>query len=477
MTYATGTIGADLRQHLRGEVWAAGDDGYDGARTVWNGAVDHRPAAVARCADTRDVRTAVLAARHHGLGVSVRGGGHDWAGRAIRAGGVVVDLSAMRGVRIDPRPSPRETEPDRAGADLEAVAAAQGGALASDLLDQAAAHGLATAAGAVRGVGMAGLAMAGGYGGLIGRFGLTLDNLVSAEVVLADGSTVHAGRNGDPELLWALQGGGGNFGVVTATRFRLHRLGPVLGGMVMYPVEQAEQVLRGYREQLAAAPDELTVMAGLITGPGGAPVVFLAPTWSGDLGAGETALAPLTRLGTPLMTGLAPMPYPELLRLFEAGSPAGNRYALGTRWLPALTDDAITALVEAAIARPSPGSLLALHQFHGAAARVAPDAIAFALRRDHLLAEVIAAWNPDDAADPQLAWVERATTSLAPGAIPGGYPNILGPEDTDRTRLSYAGNLDRLLAAKRRYDPDGLFSAVGALTPVTGAGSNLDPAT
>ncbi len=475
MTYATGSIGADLRQHLRGDVWQAGDDGYDGARAVWNGAVDHRPAVVARCADTRDVRTAILAARSHGLGVSVRGGGHDWAGRAIRPGGVVLDLSGMRGVRIDPHPRRSEAETDQAEPAQEGVAEAQGGARASDLLDPAAAHGLATAAGAVRDVGMAGLAMAGGYGGLVGRFGLALDNLVSAKVVLADGSTVHAGPHGDLELLWALRGGGGNFGVVTATRFRLHRLGPVLGGMVMYPVEQAEQVLCGYREQLAAAPDELTVMAGLLTGPGGAPVVFLAPTWSGDLAAGETALAPLTRLGTPLMTGLAPTPYPELLRMFEAGSAAGNGYALGTRWLPELTDGAIAALIEAAIARPSPGSLLALHHFHGAAARIAPDATAFALRREHLLAEVIAAWTPGEAAAPQLTWVEQATAALAPGALPGGYPNILGPGDTDRTRLAYAGNLDRLLAAKRRYDPDGLFSAVGALTPGSGAGPSPDP--
>ena len=327
------TIGIELRRALHGPVWEFGDDGYDAARTVWNGAVDHRPAVVARCADTDDVRAALLAAHRYGLPVSVRGGGHDWAGRAIREGGLVIDLSAMRGVRVDP---------------ASAVAEAQGGALAADLLDAAAPHGLATAAGAVRGVGMIGMTMAGGYGGLIGRFGLALDNLISAEVVLADGSTVMAGPDGDPELLWALRGGGGNFGIVTSTRFRLHPLGPVLGGMVMYPHEQAGQVLRGYREIISTAPDELTVMAGFLTGPGGAPVVFVAPTWSGDLTAGEAAVAPLTRIGTPLMTGIAPMPYPELLRMFEAGSSAGNRYALGTRWLAELTDDAITALAEGA---------------------------------------------------------------------------------------------------------------------------------
>ena len=203
-------------------------------------------------ADTSDVQAALLVAHRHGIPVSVRGGGHDWAGRAIRDGGLVIDLSAMRSVRIDP---------------VNAVAEVQGGALAADVLDAAAPYGLATAAGAVRGVGMVGMSMAGGYGGLIGRFGLALDNVISAEVVPADGSTVLAGPDGDPELLWALRGGGGNFGVVTSARFRLHQLGPVLGGMVMYPFDQARQVLRGYHEVISAAPDELTVMAGFLTGP------------------------------------------------------------------------------------------------------------------------------------------------------------------------------------------------------------------
>jgi len=249
-----------------------------------------------------------------------------------------------------------------------------------------------------------------------------------------------------------------------AATFRLHLLGLVLGGMVMYPLEQAGSVLRGYRDVTASAPDELTVMAGLLTGPGGAPVVFLAPTWSGDLAAGEAAVSPLSRLGTPLMSGISPMPYPGLVRMFEAGSAAGNQYALGTRWLTELTDDTIAALIEAAVARPSPMSLLAVHQFHGAASRVAPEATAFALRRDHLLAEVIGSWPPGDAADPHRQWIADTTDALAPGAIPGGYPNILGPGDTDRIRLSFAGNLDRLLAAKHRYDPDGTFTAIAALT-------------
>lgn len=448
MTQTTSSeVGARLRAQVRGQVWQQDDAGYDDARRVWNGAVDRRPAVVVRGVDADDVRTALLVARESGAPVTVRGGGHDWAGRALGDGGVVLDLSALRGVQIDP------------GA---GVASAQGGALVADVVDPAAAQGLGTATAVVRTVGMAGMTLAGGYGGLAGRFGLALDNLLSADVLLADGTSVVAGPDADRELFWALRGGGGNFGVVTAARYRLHPLGPVLGGMVLFPHEQAAQVLRGYRDLIATAPDELTVMAGFVGGPAG-PAVFLAPTWSGDLDAGEAAVAPLLRLGTPVAGGVGLMPYPELIRMFEAGARPGQHYALGTQWLPGLTDEAIDVLADAASTWPSSASLLALHHFHGAATRVAPDATAFALRREHVLAEVIAAWQPAEDAAAQHAWVARVTAALAPGALPGGYPNILGPQEAERVRLGFGANADRLLAAKRRYDPDGVLTAIAAL--------------
>ena len=377
----------------------------------------------------------------------MRGGGPAWAGRALGDGGVVLDLCALRGVEVDP------------GA---GVAAAQGGALVADVVDPAAAHGLGTATAVVRTVGMAGMTLAGGYGGLAGRFGLALDNLLSADVLLPDGTHVVAGPDGDPELLWALRGGGGNFGIVTAARYRLHPLGPVVGGMVLYPQQQAVQVLRGYGELIATAPDELTVMAGFVAGPTGEVAVFLAPTWSGDPLAGDTVLAPFLRLGTVVAGGVGPLPYGELIRMFEQGAQPGQHYTLGTRWLPTLTDDAIEVLADAASTWPSASSLLALHHFHGAATRVPPDATAFALRQEHVLAEVIAAWPGGDAA-PHHAWVARVTDALAPGALPGGYPNILGPDDTERARLGFGANADRLLAAKRRYDPDGVLTAIASL--------------
>ena len=432
-----------------GRVWQQDDDGYDDARRVWNGAVDRRPAVVVRCADADDVRAALLVARESGAPLSVRGGGHDWAGRALGDGGVVLDLSALRGVEVDP------------GA---GVAVAQGGALVADVVDPAAAHGLGTATAVVRTVGMAGMTLAGGYGGLAGRFGLALDNLLSADVLLPDGTSVVAGPDGDAELFWALRGGGGNFGIVTAARYRLHPLGPVLGGMVLFPHEQAVQVLRGYRDLIATAPDELTVMAGFVAGPTGEAAVFLAPTWSGDLDAGEAAVAPLLRLGTPVAGGVGPLPYPELIRMFEAGAQPGQHYALGTRWLPTLTDDAIEVLAEAASTWPSPSSLLALHHFHGAATRVAPDATAFALRREHVLGggDRRVAPRGDGRPAPCLGRAGHGR-ALAPGALPGGYPNILGPADAERVRLGFGANADRLLAAKRRYDPDGVLTAIAAL--------------
>ena len=450
MTQTTSSeVGARVRAAVRGRVWQPDDDGYDDARRVWNGAVDRRPAVVVRCADAEDVRTALLVARECDAPLSVRGGGHDWAGRALGDGAVVLDLSALRDVQVDPR----------AG-----VAVAQGGALVADVVDPAAAHGLGTATAVVRTVGMAGMTLAGGYGGLAGRFGLALDNLISADVLLPDGTRVVAGPDGDAELFWALRGGGANFGIVTAARYRLHPLGPVLGGMVLFPQQQAVQVLRGYRDLIAMAPDELTVMAGFVAGPTGEAAVFLAPTWSGDPVAGDTVLAPFLRLGTVVAGGIGPLPYGDLIRMFEQGARPGQHYTLGTRWLPTLSDHAIQVLAEAASTWSSASSLLALHHFHGAATRVAPDATAFALRSEHLLAEVIAAWPGGDPT-PHRAWVERVTDALAPGALPGGYPNILGPADADRVRDGFGANADRLLAAKRRYDPDGVLTAIGAIGP------------
>jgi FAD/FMN-containing dehydrogenase len=441
------SIEAALRPRLGDRLLMNHDNGFADARRVWNAAVTRQPAAIVRCADAAEVALAVSVARDNGLPLSVRAGGHDWAGRALRDGGLVVDLTGMRGVTVDP---------------ARRTAVVGGGATAADLLDAAAPHGLVTPTGVVGSVGMAGLTTVGGYGPLIGRYGLALDNLVGAEVVLADGTVVKADE--DPDLWWALRGGGGNFGVVTRLSYRLHELPAVLAGMLMFPAADAGPVLAGYAEIVADAPDDLTVMTGFLPGPDG-PVVFLCPFWCGAaMSAGERAVARLRALGRPIVDHVGSMPFAAALSMFDRNIVEDNHYLLRSRWFPELSGTAADAVVAGAAAVTSPFSVLVVNRFHGAAARVDAAATAFAHRAPHQVLEVIAAWRPDDRhPDRHRAWADDVVRALDPVASPGAYPNLLGPDDDERARASYGANLDRLLAAKRRYDPDNVFSAVPAL--------------
>ncbi|MBM7489860.1 hypothetical protein JOD64_001082 [Micromonospora luteifusca] len=443
------TAAARLRALLGDRLHEPGDPGFVTTTRLWNGAVRRAPVLVAQCLNDDEVADAVrIAARCH-LALSVRSGGHDWAGRALRDGGLVLDLTGLREVRVDPD---------------AATVTIGGGATAAELLAAARAYDLVVPTGVVGDVGMAGLTLAGGYGPLCGRFGLSLDNLLGAEVVLAGGRRVTADPRHDAELYWALRGGGGNLGIVTELRFRAHRLPAVLAGMIMFTLAEAPAVLRGYGALIAEAPDELTVMAGFLPGPAGEPVVFVCPFYSGpDLDVGLPWLERLRALGTPLVDQIAPMPYADALRMFDGGMVDGNHYLLRTRWLPALTDGAVDVLVDAARQVSSPFSALALHHFHGAATRVRLADTAFGLRRDHLLTEIISVWAPGDQSGPHREWAERPSAALAPHALPGGYPNLLAPEETDRVRLAYGTNWARLRRAKRHYDPRDLLTAVPTL--------------
>ncbi|MEV4499319.1 FAD-binding oxidoreductase [Micromonospora arborensis] len=445
------TAAARLRALLGDRLHEPGDPGFVTTTRLWNGAVHRAPVLVAQCLNDDEVADAVRIATRCHLPLSVRSGGHDWAGRALRDGGLVLDLTGLRDVRVDPD---------------AATVTIGGGATAAELLAAARPHDLVVPTGVVRDVGMAGLTLAGGYGPLCGRFGLTLDNLLGAEVVLADGRRVTADPDHDAELYWALRGGGGNLGVVTELRFRAHRLPAVLAGMIMFALAEAPAVLRGYGALIAEAPDELTVMAGFLPGPAGAPVVFVCPFYSGpDLDAALPWLQRLRALGTPVVDQIAAMPYADALRMFDGGMVDGNHYLLRTRWLPALTDGAADALVDAARQVSSPFSVLALHHFHGAATRVRLADTAFGLRSDHLLTEIIAVWAPGEQAGPHREWAECTSAALAPHALPGGYPNLLAPEETDRVRLAYGTNWARLRRAKRHYDPRDLLTAVPTLPP------------
>ncbi|HEX5120969.1 MAG TPA: FAD-binding oxidoreductase [Pseudonocardiaceae bacterium] len=450
LTIAASAAADDLRVRMGGTVLAASDADYDNARRVWNGAVDRSPALIARCADERDVSLAVRVAREHGLPLSVRGGGHDWAGRAVRDGGLVVDLSGMR--RAIPHP-------DTATADV------QGGTRAGDLVAATNPYGLVPVTGTVKAVGLTGLTLAGGYGLLAGRHGLALDNLVAARVVLADGTAVTTDAERNPDLFWALRGGGGNFGVVTDARYRVHPIRTLVSGLLLFPLEQATQVLTGYRELIAHAPDELTVMAGFFCGEDGKPMLFLLPAWCGREAAAQPDTARLTGLGTPIMSDVTSRSYQDTLGLFDASIVNGRYNEMRTCWLAELTPAAIDSIVGAAERITSPLSGLFLHHFHGAAGRVPVADTAFALRTDHLLVEIVGAWLPgvgDDGVVHQH-WARSLAAELAGAALPGGYANLLGPDETGRALRGYGPNADRLLALKRRFDPDHVFSAVPTL--------------
>ena len=441
----TESAARDLRVRLGPDRVLVRGPAYDQARKLWNGAVDYWPALIVRPGTPAEVQAAVLTARMYDLPISVRGGGHDWAGRAIRPGGLVIDLTGMRRVAVN------------AGAEIATVG---GGATAREVVTAAGPHDLVAATATCGGVGLAGLTSVGGYGPLTGRFGLALDNLLGAEVVLADGRLVTVDATREPELFWAIRGGGANFGVLTSLRVRLHPLRRLLAGFIVFPWAQAADVWQRLNMVLSGAPDELTVRSGILTGPHGSPRMFVFPAWSGEPAQGERAIGELLRLGTPLLSHIIPLTYSQLLGLFDGSTADGHHYAIRTRSVAAFTPEVTAALTEAGSSPTSRLSLVSIHHFHGAAARVPRDATAFAIRQQHILFEIVAAWEPHEAQGARhRAWADSLSARLAPYALPGGYPGLLGPDDHDQIAHAYGPNDARLRAAKARYDPCEIFAA------------------
>jgi FAD/FMN-containing dehydrogenase len=433
-----------LGEQLPGRLSMAGDDRYAAATAIWAKPVGRKPRAVVHCRTAKDAQSAIRAAHDGGLPLSVRGGGHDWAGRAL-CDGIVIDLSGMNGVVV--------------GSDSRS-AQISGGARASEVLAVTDPLGLAAVTGTCGAVGMAGLTLGGGYGPLIGRFGLALDNLVAAEVVLADGRVVVARPDNEEELFWALRGGGGNFGVVTAMRHRLHDLPSVRSGILVYPLSEAKAVMEGCADIAASMPEELTYQVAFAAGPDGGPVVLIAPTWCGLPEHGEARVAPFLKLGTLLAGAVDVMPYGASLTAFDAFIVNGQRTFMETCWLPALDSDSIDVLIAAMETAVSPGCAIITHEFKGAASRVPVEATAFGLRRDHVLVEILAAFaDRSEPLDEQrhAQWARATRQALEAMALPGGYPNLLTGGDPDRVAKSYGRNVERLIKAKRQYDPDNVF--------------------
>jgi FAD/FMN-containing dehydrogenase len=456
-----------LTASLRGGVLRPGQAGYDGARRVWNGMIDRRPALIARCTGAADVLAAVRFARAEGLPVAVRGGGHNVAGSAVGDGAVVVDLSPLRGVRVDPA-----ARTVRVG----------GGATWAEVDRETQVFGLATPSGYVSTTGVAGFTLGGGYGALRRQYGMTCDSLRSADVVTAAGELVTASAEEHPDLFWALRGGGGNFGVVTSFEFACYPVGPeiFLCG-VLYPLEQGAAVLRAWRDFMAQAPEALSSNAALWSVPAvpafpaelhGRPVVLLATMHPTDLAEGERLTRPLRELGAPLLDLSGPMPYAVAQAAFDPFFPSGTRrYYWKSIDLLNLDDGVIDALVAAAGARPTPSSLLPILHSGGAICRVAPDATAFWRRHVPFMASFDAVW--DDPADDERAvgWSRQSWAALRPHSDGGQYVNFagLGEDGEAQVRAAYGGNYARLVAVKSTYDPDNLFRFNLNITPVTTA--------
>lgn len=451
---------SNLRQRFRGALLRPGEEGYDDARRVWNGAIDRRPALIARCVGADDVVEAVRFAREHDRIASVRGGGHAVSGFAVCDGGVMIDLSLMKSVRVDV-----QTRKVRAS----------GGALWSDVDRATQPFGLATTGGVISHTGIGGLTLGGGLGHLMRKHGLTIDNLEAVDLVTAAGDRVRVDAESEPELFWGLRGGGGNFGIATAFEYRAHKVGPiVLGGPIFWPVEKGPEVLRFVRDFAPDSPDELGITIAMMPAPPapflpveqfGKPVVGLVLLWAGEIGAGEKAIAPLRAITRPIADAVRPMPYVALQSMLDGGAPHGRHYYWKSHRLPTLSDGAIDQFMALVASAKSPFWQLNGWAVGGAATRVPPDATAMGQRGPGFHLNIVSAWPPPDAgADNHVAWVRDGWTALQSHAA-GVYANFLSDEGGAGVRTAYGDRLVRLTALKDRQDPDNFFRMNANIPP------------
>jgi FAD/FMN-containing dehydrogenase len=434
-----------LKASLRGELLRAGDDGYDEARKVWNGMIDKRPGLIARCAGVADVISAVDFARTHQLLVSVRGGGHNIPGNAVCDGGLMIDLACMRSVRVDP---------------VRHTARAEGGVIWGEFDRETQAFGLATTGGSVSDTGIAGLTLGGGLGWLAGKHGLTCDNLLSADVVTADGKLLIASTSEHADLFWGLRGGGGNFGIVTSFEYQLHPVGPVLAGMLLHPFAKAKEALAFYRDFAKAIPDEVNTMGGLLSSPDGDLMAVIAVCYNGSLKAGERALRPLREFGPPVADQIRPMAYREVQTQLDAATVRGRRYYIKSSFMRSISDDAIDTLIDRFANVPSPHTLVFFQQLGNAVNRISAQETAFSHRDALCEWGCLSSWADPAADGTNIRWTRELAEAMQPFSSGGAYITQMGveaEEGADRIKAAYGPNYERLAALKNKYDPTNLF--------------------
>jgi FAD binding domain/Berberine and berberine like len=436
----------ECKNRVRGEVLCPTDDGYEVARKVFNAMIDKRPVLIARCAGAADVIECVRFAREHDLVVSVRGGGHSVAGWGTCDGGLMIDLSRMKGIRVDPA---RRTVRAEVGLTL------------GEFDRETQAFGLATTLGAFSTTGIAGLTLGGGLGWLMGKYGLACDNLLSVDVVTAEGRLLTASATENEDLFWGVRGGSGNFGIVTSFEYRLHPVGPVvLAGGVFYPEASAKAFLRFYREFTSSCPDELTTQGGILTTLDGNRTVAMAGCYCGPIAEGEKIVKPLRTFATPLADLFAPMPYVDLQRMLDAYYPPGRQNYWKSNFLRALSDEAIDAFVECAARRPSPqmfNTSIWLEHMHGVAARVGVTETAFPHRQHPYNFSIFSIWPDPTHSAEMMAWTRQSWDALRPFMASGAYVNYLEEEGDPAARAAYGVNYERLVALKTKYDPTNFF--------------------
>ncbi|HEY7636102.1 MAG TPA: FAD-binding oxidoreductase [Gemmatimonadales bacterium] len=450
-----------LAASLAGQVLPPGSPGYDEARTIWNAMIDRKPGLIIRCASTADVAQAVRFAREHDLVLAVRGGGHNIAGNAVTEGGLMLDLSPMKAIQIDQGKRTARVGP---------------GATLADFDREAQAFGLATPVGVNSTTGIAGLTLGGGFGWLSRSLGLTIDNLLSAEVVLASGEVVQTSAGQNPDLFWGIRGGGGNFGVVTSFEFQLHRVGPeVLSGLIVHPLEAAKDVLRFYREFLPTTPEEFACWFVMRKAP---PLPFLSPEWhgkeilalavcySGPVAEGEKVAAPLRKFGKPVADVIAPHPFTAWQTILDPLLTPGLRNYWKSHYFKEVSDGLIDVLIEYARKIPDPNTEIAFAQLGGAISRVPADATAYAARDAEFTINVHGRWQDAGKDAECIGWARELFRAAAPFASSGAYVNFMTQEEGDRVRAAYGRNYDRLVNLKSKYDPSNLFKVNQNIRPM-----------